>query len=113
MKSIDTTPFEKRSHARHLIQSFAWALVVITIVGGLRYPLLGFMVPVVMITGLVGSFFRGRFVCGWLCPRGAFFDKVISRISPKKPIPRLLKDRGFRWMVFVVLMGFMILQKHN
>jgi hypothetical protein len=43
--------------------------------------------------GIIGGIFRGRYVCGNLCPRGGFFDRLISPVSPKLPIPA-----GFRNM---------------
>ncbi|MFH1653325.1 MAG: 4Fe-4S binding protein [Pseudomonadota bacterium] len=101
---------KNKSKLRHKIQSMAWLLVVITIFGGIKYPILGYIVPLVMLTGLVGSIFHGRFVCGWLCPRGAFFDRIVSRISPHKKIPEFFRNYNFRWIVFAVLMGLMALQ---
>jgi polyferredoxin len=63
-----------------------------------------------MLVGLIGGFLRGRYVCGWLCPRGAFYDRVISRISPQKKIPGFLRNYWFRGFILIVLMGFMVYQ---
>ena len=93
---------------RRIVQ---WTLVPIVLVTiGLGWWLwwLGFVVPIVMLTGLVGSFSRGRYVCGNLCPRGSFLDRAISKISLKKPIPGFLRNRFGRWIVFALLMGLMI-----
>ncbi len=88
-----------------------WILVpVVPIVIGLgwRYPILGFAVPVVMLMGLIGAVFRGRYVCGNLCPRGAFFDRVIAPISRMGRTPLFLRQRAFRWPLLIILMGFML-----
>ncbi|OGT06988.1 MAG: hypothetical protein A2103_01485 [Gammaproteobacteria bacterium GWF2_41_13] len=98
----------KQVNRRRVIQ---WLLVPIAlIILGLawKFPLLGFLVPLVMLLGIVGSFFKGRYVCGNLCPRGALYDRVLSRISPKKTIPTFLKNMSFRWAVVVGLMTFMV-----
>ena len=87
-----------------------WLLVVpviITLTLGWTYPLLGFVVPVTMLLGFVGGIFRGRYVCGNICPRGAFLDKIIFPISFNKKIPKVLTNVRFRWTLFVLLMGLM------
>ena len=95
---------------RRRIQLTLWILVPLTIVAGFWYPLFGFVAPVVMITGIVGGFTNGRFVCGWLCPRGAFFDRIMPTVSPKKDIPKFFRTPLFRWTAVILLMGFMVLQ---
>lgn len=92
------------------MQSLLWVIVIVTIFGGLRYPLLGFTVPVVMLVGIVGGLFRGRYVCGWLCPRGAFLERIMKYVSPVRKIPAWLRHPAFRWAVFGALMGFMVFQ---
>ena len=82
--------------------------VPVTILLGWRYPLLGYMVPVVMVTGLIGSLFRGRYVCGNLCPRGGFLERLFPALSRKRRIPNGLRDGRFRWTAFTLLMGFLL-----
>ena len=99
------------SGRRRSLQLILWAIVPLTIFGGLRYPLVGFIVPSVMLTGIIGAYIKkGRYVCGFLCPRGAFFDRVIVHISPNKRIPDALRAPAFRWSVLALLMGFMAFQ---
>ena len=47
-------------------------------------------------------------MCGNLCPRGGFFDRILSPISRKRPIPDSLRNLALRWLLFAVLMGFMV-----
>ncbi|MBN1670748.1 MAG: 4Fe-4S binding protein [Kiritimatiellae bacterium] len=101
-------PDPNRVRRRHILQ---WALlwiVVVTIAFGWKYPWLGFSVPLVMGAGLVGGLFRGRWVCGNLCPRGSFFDRVMPALSRKRRIPAFLRNRAFRWFLFALMMGFMM-----
>ena len=93
---------------RKNIQFVLWPIVVIVIAFGWQYPLLGFSVPVVMLMGIVGCILQGRYVCGHLCPRGGFFDRVIAPLSRKKPIPAFFRNRRLRWAVFILLMAFML-----
>jgi polyferredoxin len=98
----------KEALRRHVIQWCLLPIVLITIGFGWKWPLLGFSVPIVMVAGIIGSIFNGRYVCGNLCPRGSFLDRIISKISRKKPIPAFFRNMFFRWAVFAVLMGLMI-----
>lgn len=93
------------------ITQWLLAPIVIIVIGlGWRYPILGFTVPAVMLTGMVGGFIRGRYVCGNLCPRGGFFDRILALVSPKRKIPAFFQSMKLRWTVFALLMGFMAFQ---
>ena len=105
-----TKPLAPEILRRRLIQWIILPVVIVTVALGWRWPWLGFSVPIVMIAGFVGSLFRGRYVCGNLCPRGAFLDRVLSRISLKKGIPSLLRNTIFRWAMFALMMGLMVLR---
>ncbi len=94
--------------ARRTRQWLLAPLVVITLAFGWRYPLVGFIVPLVMVIGLIGGVIRGRYVCGNWCPRGSFLDRVVSLVSPKRPIPDFLRGSAFRWTLVAVLMGLMV-----
>jgi len=93
---------------RRVVQHILWPVVVVVIVFGWQYPVLGFAVPAVMLMGVAGGLVRGRYVCGHLCPRGSFFDRVLSLISFKRPIPSFFRDHRLRWALFVLLMAFML-----
>ena len=82
-------------------------LIPIIAVGGLFYPLLGYLLLVDMIALMVISPFRGRFFCGNLCSRGLFNDFVLKKISRKIKIPSLFKNITFRIIILVLMMSFM------
>ncbi|MBI1920937.1 MAG: 4Fe-4S binding protein [Geobacter sp.] len=87
------------------------ALIMITIITvGWSYPLLGFGVPVAMVVGMAGGFFRGRYVCGNICPRGSFFDTFFRFVSGSRPVPPHLQNIRFRWLVMGFLMTMMVFQ---
>lgn len=93
---------------RHLIQWCLLWIVIVTLAFGWKYPVFGFSVPLVMMIGMIGGFFRGRYVCGNVCPRGSFFDRMLVKVSPNKPVPAFFKNMIFRWILFAALMGFML-----
>lgn len=50
---------------------------------------------------------KGRYWCGNYCPRGNFYHQVISKISPKRKVPKFLKSIGFRlFMVAFIIFNF-------
>jgi len=85
-------------------QQFSWILVPLISVGGLWYPRLGLLLLGMMIFFLIFSYFKGRFWCGNLCPRGAFVEIFIKPISFYGKIPPLLSSKYFRLVVVIVFM---------
>ncbi|MFD3158594.1 4Fe-4S binding protein [Haloimpatiens sp. FM7330] len=53
-----------------------------------------------IIVALTG---RGRFWCGNICPRGNFYDRVISRYSNNKKVNKFLKSIYFRLGVIIFM----------
>lgn len=86
-----------------------WFLPLV-LIGGLLFPLLGYLVLVMMIFFLILSIFKPRFWCWNLCPRGAFLDMSVSRVSLNRTIPRIFIREWFRWMVFVVFATILVLR---
>lgn len=83
-------------------------VVVLVLALGWRYPLFGLVVPLVVLSGLTVSVFRGRFFCGNWCPRGAFLDSLPMAVSGWRALPLLFKRRSFRWAAVVLLFSAMI-----
>ena len=83
-----------------------WFLPLI-VIGGLFNSILGYLVVVMMAFFLTLSFFMGRYWCWNLCPRGAFLDIVISKISRNKPTPELFLRQWFRWLIFFLFILFL------
>lgn len=88
-----------------------WVLALSTvgiIATGWYFPYVGFAVPLVMMSGMILGVFKGRWMCGTLCPRGSFFDKILARFTPSRPVPEFFKKMTLRWTIFPLLMGFMV-----
>jgi len=86
-----------------------WFLPFI-VFGGLFMPLVGYLVFFMMIFFLILSYFKGRYWCGHLCPRGAFLDLVLSRVSLEKKIPSLFLRPQYKWLFFSLFMAFFFFQ---
>lgn len=92
------------------IQMVSWIIVPLLSLGGLWYHKLGLIMPVMMVFLLILSYFRGRFWCGNLCPRGAFLEMFIKPISFYGKIPDLFKAKYFRLLVVTVFMALFTLR---
>ena len=106
-----TTATCKGSTEKSFNQKWLLALVMVTVIAfGWKFPMLGFVVPIAMSAGLIGGFFRGRWVCGNACPRGSFLDTWLNLVSRKRDIPVLLRNTKFRWIILTGLMSFMVIR---
>ena len=86
-----------------------WLLPLI-IIGGLFIPVLGYLVVAMMAFLITLSFFKGRYWCWNLCPRGAFLDIVMSRFSLNRSLPKVFTRRWFRWSLLSLLMAIVALR---
>lgn len=106
-KAVQSLAAPLISPAKPLYRWFLAAFMVAVILFAWRYPLLGFAVPLAMVTGMAGGLLRGRYVCGNICPRGSFYDTLFSYVGGSRPFPALFQSPIFRWGVMLLLMGFM------
>jgi len=89
-----------------------WFLPLI-VIGGLFVPVLGYLVLAMMVFFVILSFFKGRYWCWNLCPRGAFLDIVMSKLSRNKSVPKIFLSQRFRWAVFILFISFLIWRLMN
>ena len=89
------------------ITPYLGILVIIVSIAGLWFPLLGYFLLLVFATLLISSYFRGRWFCGNLCPRGSFNDFLVGKITRNKKIPAILRSFWIRVPFFILMMGFM------
>lgn len=78
-------------------------LITFLIVGVLDFRI-GLIAIICMIAPIVVSIFKGRFWCGNLCPRGSFYDNVVSKFSNKRKVPKFLKSVYFRVIVTAMML---------
>lgn len=87
-----------------LWQRYSYIVFLIFVTLGTLYPLcaLGAIVCMVgpIFLSLIG---KGRFWCGNVCPRGSFYDNVLSKLRAGKPTPKILKSIFFRFIVIIFM----------
>ncbi len=85
-----------------------WFFFIYLIIGYF-FPAAGIVALICMLAPVLIAPFKGRYWCGNYCPRGSLYDAILSKFSPKKPIPTFLRTKGFRnFMVFFILSVFSI-----
>ena len=84
-----------------------WLLPVI-VIGGLIWPMLGLLVPFMIVFFMVLSYYRRRYWCWHLCPRGAFLGIVMPYFSSNRPVPSVFEKKWFRALIFFILIGYLI-----
>ncbi len=83
-------------------------LLPLVVIGGLFNPALGYLVVAMMGFFITLSFFKGRYWCWHLCPRGAFLDIILSKFSRNRRVPGLFSKQWFRWVIFALFVSFLI-----
>ncbi|MCP4050962.1 MAG: 4Fe-4S binding protein [bacterium] len=101
---------KKEKIKRKRLQLITGAMLPVMLVTGVFYPYLGFLVMAMMTGFLILSLFKGRIWCGWLCPRGAFLERYVDKLSFHNSIPLLLKSLWFRVLIIFVFMTSFITQ---
>ena len=87
-------------------KKYSYILLIAFIIIGIFDFRIGLIATICMLAPIVVSFFKGRFWCGNLCPRGSFYDNLVSKFSQKKKVPKFLKSPYFRTIIalFVITM---------
>lgn len=99
---------KKHVNFRGIFQPISMFAVIIVISLGWKYTWLGFAVPITMLAGIIGSFINGRYMCGNVCPRGAFFDRLLAHISRQKPLPRFVRHKFFQLSMLVFVAALFV-----
>ena len=79
-----------------------WIIIAYILLGWF-FPVIGLLALICMIGPVLTSIFKGRWWCGHVCPRGNMYDRLLSKYSPHRPIPKFVRTFGFRlFMVFFI-----------
>lgn len=88
-----------------------WILLAFLAIG-LVYPAVGVIAIVCMLAPVLLAPFRGRYWCGNFCPRGSFYDNVLARFSPRRPIPPFFRSKGLRVFMLAFIMTVFSVQTY-
>lgn len=88
---------KKRFHRHFQTSGFPlyWIIFAYLVLGWF-FPVVGWLAVICMFGPVLTSIWRGRWWCGNVCPRGNMYDRLLSKYSPHRPIPRFVRTFGFR-----------------
>lgn len=96
---------------RSKLQSWLWLLLIgFTTLGWFVNSFYGYAAIICMSAPVLFAIVKGRFWCGWFCPRGSFFDTIITKFSFNRKIPDIMLKPWFRAIIFTLLMSGLTLQ---
>lgn len=101
IKKMVNNPLVQKNEKRQL---YTGIMLVLVIMGGWLYPPLGYFVLICMFGAMGIGAFKGRNWCDWMCPRGSFWDRYLSKISRKIKIPVFFRSVYFRSLWLGILM---------
>ncbi len=87
-----------------LWKKYSFTVLIAFILLGLIDLRFSLVAIICMVAPIILSIFRGRFWCGNLCPRGNFYDNIVSKFSNKREVPKFLKSYFFRALVVIFMM---------
>jgi polyferredoxin len=90
-------------------QMLLWWLLPLVMIGGWFYPLLGMVALACIILAMAISIYRGRYWCGNLCPRGSFWDLILSKISARRKVPKFFRSSPHKLLWVGIIMTVMTL----
>lgn len=73
------------------------------LVGGWLFPVVGWALLFFIVGTVLTAFWRGRWWCGHVCPRSNMYLKLLTRYSPHRPIPGVVRTWWFRLLVVVLV----------
>ncbi|MFA9376181.1 MAG: 4Fe-4S binding protein [Lachnotalea sp.] len=86
-------------------KKYSYLLLIVFIIVGLIDFKYAVTAVICMVAPIVVSIFKGRFWCGNLCPRGNFYDSIVSKFSNHKKVPKFLKSKFFRFIMVAFMMS--------
>lgn len=103
LSSMEAKPVKTNVHNK-----WYWPVLFVFVLLGIYVsPKFGLVALVCMVAPVVIAPFKGRMWCGRFCPRGSFYDQILTRVGGKKRgIPTWSEQPWVRWLVFGGLMAF-------
>lgn len=90
-------------------KSYAWSLLVLFLILGWIFPVIGIIALVCMAAPVVAIVSGKRKWCALFCPRGIFSDVVLARITRNKRAPAILTSNYFKLGFLIFLTANLIL----
>lgn len=107
--TINKNIFKRRKNMiKKFYQSYGYLILLAYLIAAYFVPALGIVAIICMLAPLFfAAIGKGRYWCGNFCPRGNFYDNVLSFTSRKRKVPRFFRSTFLRiFMVLFILSNF-------
>jgi ferredoxin-type protein NapH len=88
-----------------LWKKYSYLILIAFTIIGLFDLRVGLIAVICMAGPILISLFKGRFWCGNICPRGNFYDNIVSKFSKKRKTPKLFKTVYFRIAITIFMLS--------
>lgn len=88
-------------------------IIIVYLIAGYFFPVIGLLALICMIAPVAMAVKRGRWWCGNACPRGSLYDRVLSKYSPHRPIPQIVRTKAFRTLMLAVIFTVFGIQMYH
>jgi ferredoxin-type protein NapH len=90
-----------------LWKRYSYILLLLFVIVGLVDFRLAIVAAICMVGPIVLALLKGnRGWCGNFCPRGNFYDNIVSKFSNNKKTPSFLKGKPFRMLITMFMLMF-------
>jgi len=90
-------------------RSYAWSILVLFLIIGWIYPVVGIMAIICMTAPVAVALVSGkRKWCAMFCPRGIFNDVILAKISRRRKVPAILTSNYFKTGFLIFLMANLV-----
>lgn len=94
------------------LQPYLFLILLLFLAIGNFYPAVGLLAIICMLGPVVMSVFKGRYWCGNYCPRGSFYDSILTKFSPHKEIPAFFRSKVLRTSMVAIIMAMFSVQMY-
>lgn len=102
--------YEKRITIRFILAIITFAVLLF----GWKYNWLAWIVPLSMLGGIITVLLLGnRYFCGNICPRGAFLDIFVSKISKNKSAGKFIHTPILKMIILIAIFGFFLINLYK
>ncbi|ACV63106.1 4Fe-4S ferredoxin iron-sulfur binding domain protein [Desulfofarcimen acetoxidans DSM 771] len=105
MRKLNSAQIKRATYQKYTF----WVLPAV-IAAGWIYPAAGFLLFLCMLGAVGFALYKGRSWCNWMCPRGAFYDLLLGKISRNVQIPGFFRKKSVRIFMVLLIMSVIGIQ---
>lgn len=91
---------------KKIYKKYGYIILLLYVAAAWFYRPLGVIAIICMLAPIIFALLgKGRYWCGNFCPRGNFYENVVSKLSTRHKIPKFLRSTWFRALMVLFILG--------